>query len=310
MLETARAIVRASRLTYRRQQAAATDLNGIVANFRRYLKQPSRVLDVAANLARSGRWDEFDQLTRDTDLLFLEGKRPLYLHDLSHIEKRIVFETASLAAQSAESVAQLVRSVEYIVKAGIPGDFVECGVYRGGSIVAIIRTLQHLNVTDRKIWLYDTFEGFPEPEAIDKHYVETPAEDGGLKSWELHKRDDGSGGSDWCYCSIDDVKRTVLATGYPQDNLVFVKGMVEDTIPAQSPASIALLRLDTDFYRSTRHELDHLYPRLVAGGVLILDDYGAYSGARQAVDEYFGNAPILLSRVDENVRLATKLGTA
>jgi O-methyltransferase len=86
-----------------------------------------------------------------------------------------------------------------------------------------------------------------------------------------------------------------------------VKGKVEDTIPANIPERIALLRLDTDFYRSTRHELEHLYPRLERGGVLIIDDYGAYVGARQATDEYFASRPFLLNRIDEHVRCGVKL---
>jgi hypothetical protein len=84
--------------------------------------------------------------------------------------------------------------------------------------------------------------------------------------------------------------------------------MVENTIPSTMPERIALLRLDTDFYRSTKHELNHLYPRLSRGGVLIIDDYRAYQGSRLATDEYFreNNMKILLSRVDENVRLYVK----
>jgi O-methyltransferase len=193
----------------------------------------------------------------------------------------------SLAAQSADALTQLSRAVRYVVKANVPGDFVECGVYRGAAAVAMIRTLQALKVTDRKIRLYDTFEGFPEPEEIDQHYKRTQTEDGGLKSWALHKRDDGSAGSNWCYCPIDQVKRVVAGTGYPQENITFVKGLVEDTIPSQAPEQIALLRLDTDFYRSTKHELNYMYPLVPSGGVLIIDDYGSYRGSRQAVDEYF-----------------------
>ena len=88
----------------------------------------------------------------------------------------------------------------------------------------------------------------------------------------------------------------------------FIRGRVEDTIPAQAPARIALLRLDTDFYESTKHELIHLFPRLVPNGVLILDDYGHWQGARKAVDEYFEDNPcrILLNRIDFAARIGIK----
>lgn len=127
------------------------------------------------------------------------------------------------------------------------------------------------------------------------------------KSWERHKFADERG-SDWCYCPIDEVRRTVLRTGYPEHNLRFVKGLVENTNPGEMPERIAMLRLDTNFYSSTKHELTHLYPRLSRGGVLIVDDYGAYQGSRLATDEYCrnNNMKILLSRVDENVRLYVK----
>jgi hypothetical protein len=86
-------------------------------------------------------------------------------------------------------------------------------------------------------------------------------------------------------------------------------GKVEDTIPADIPEKIALLRLDTDWYESTKHELIHLFPRLQKGGVLIIDDYGFWKGARKAVDEYFAenNIQILLNRIDDTGRMAIKL---
>jgi hypothetical protein len=87
-----------------------------------------------------------------------------------------------------------------------------------------------------------------------------------------------------------------------------VKGPVESTIPATIPDQLAILRLDTDWYESTKHELDHLYPRLVSGGILIIDDYGHWQGARQAVDEYFArqNLKPLLSRIDYTCRIMIK----
>jgi hypothetical protein len=90
----------------------------------------------------------------------------------------------------------------------------------------------------------------------------------------------------------------------------FIEAPVEESLPAHAPEQIALLRLDTDWYASTRHELEHLYPRLVPGGVLIIDDYGHWEGARRAADEYFGKIGehLLLNRLDYAARIAVKPG--
>ena len=97
------------------------------------------------------------------------------------------------------------------------------------------------------------------------------------------------------------------STGYPPEWVAYVEGLVEETITRSAPTRIALLRLDTDWYESTHHELVHLYPQLERGGVLIVDDYGHFAGARKAVDEYFADDPILLSRIDYTGRMAVKV---
>jgi O-methyltransferase len=122
------------------------------------------------------------------------------------------------------------------------------------------------------------------------------------------RKDDAE--SIWCYAALDEVRRNVGEMGYPGEKLHFVQGKVEDTIPGSAPEQIALLRLDTDWYESTRHELIHLYPRLSAGGVLIVDDYGHWQGSRRAVDEWIAQAGvrILLNRIDYTGRVAVKVG--
>ncbi len=95
-------------------------------------------------------------------------------------------------------------------------------------------------------------------------------------------------------------------SSYPADLFTFVKGKVEDTIPGNAPDAIAILRIDTDWYESTLHELTHLWPRLSPGGVLIIDDYGHMPGARQAVDQFFVSAPVLLHRIDYTGRTVQK----
>jgi O-methyltransferase len=103
------------------------------------------------------------------------------------------------------------------------------------------------------------------------------------------------------------VRATLLETGYPAERLHLHRGPVEETLPRQSPGPLALLRLDTDWYKSTLHELEHLYPLLAGGGILIIDDYGHWQGARRAVDEYFADSPpLLLNRIDYTGRIAVK----
>lgn len=201
-----------------------------------------------------------------------------------------------------DCVYALFNATRHVIAQGVEGDFVECGVWKGGSAMTIALTLKHLGVTDRRIHLYDTFAGMTRPDEIDVRQ-----RDGSdtISRWEMQQRDDHN---DWAYAPLQEVKRNMASTGYPEEMLVYVEGKVEDTIPARAPERIALLRLDTDWYQSTYHELVHLYPRVSPGGFLIIDDYGAYAGARQATDQYFaeqGGRPFL-HRIDTAARIAVK----
>lgn len=204
---------------------------------------------------------------------------------------------------SPERIASLVHAVEYVARHDIPGDIVECGVWKGGSMMAIARTLQRLNRTDRRLLLFDTFDGMP-PATDDDRDLQ-----GASASAQLAGADRNSDAIIWARAQLDEVQQNLRGTGYPAERMEFIKGKVEDTVPARSPQRIALLRLDTDWYESTRHELEHLFPRLSDGGVLIIDDYGHWQGARKAVDEYFEKHGIslLLCRIDYTGRIAVKL---
>ena len=155
----------------------------------------------------------------------------------------------------------------------------------------------------RSLYLFDTFEGMSQPTDVDV------AIDGELARNLLREGDRADPESAWCYATLDDVKSTMSKAGYDESLIHYVKGKVEDTIPENVPTSIALLRLDTDWYESTRHELEHLFPRLVPGGVLIIDDYGHWQGARKAVDEYIAGhgLKLLLNRIDYTGRIAVKV---
>jgi len=220
--------------------------------------------------------------------------------DFDEIDSEICARVASYTMTTPPRIYALRRAVEYVAKRPVEGAIVECGVWRGGSMMAVALTLLRLGITDRDLYLFDTFTGMTEPGEEDvKHSGESAADVLAGSSRESH---------DWAVASIDQVREAVLSVGYPEDRIHFVQGRVEDTLPAQAPADIGLLRLDTDWYASTKHELVHLYPRLAPGGVLIIDDYAYWQGARQAVDEYIEeNAlPLLLNRIDYTARIAVR----
>jgi O-methyltransferase len=204
---------------------------------------------------------------------------------------------------SVERMFALYQSVNYVLDNSIPGDFVECGVWRGGSSMMVAFILKKRNVTDRKIFLYDTYEGMPAPTENDKDLTGKNA--GSLmEETEFMKQDSVI----WCIADLNDVKANIELTKISQNQIVFVKGKVEDTIPNLIPdGGICLLRLDTDWYESTKHELIHLFPKLSKKGILIIDDYGHWEGCRKAVDEYFNSISFkpLIQRIDYSGRLIT-----
>ena len=228
--------------------------------------------------------------------------RPPYPPDFSP-ELIATIESVEYATMtSRERIAAVCEAAAYVTRNRVEGAWVECGVWRGGSTMAAALTLKRLGDTARELYLCDTFAGMTEPTDAD----------GGLEHdaaatrsyWEQTRREDGTSG--WTLATLPDVQANMSATGYPAERVHFVEGPVEQTLPGQAPEQIAILRLDTDWYESTRHELEVLEPRLVPGGVLIIDDYGAWSGARRAVDEYFEDKPILLARIDYTGRIAIK----
>lgn len=222
--------------------------------------------------------------------------------DASPEELELIQATEPTTMTSPERIIGLVRAVDYTFAAGIPGDFVECGVWRGGSMFAAARALLNRNSRDRQLWLYDTFEGMSEPTTADVDlHGETAA---GLL--QIHQPEDRHGV--WCRSRLEEVEQTMTSSGYPTDRIRYIAGKVEDTLPVTRPQQIALLRLDTDWYESTRCELEFLFPLLSPGGVLIIDDYGHWQGCRRAVDDYFAatGQAIHLARMDYTGRIGIK----
>jgi hypothetical protein len=219
--------------------------------------------------------------------------------DLTPDHRALFARVAPYTETSLERVAALADAVEYIVRRDIPGDFVECGVWRGGSSMAVALTLLRLGISDRRLWLYDTFGAMPPAGEHDRDYTGRLMGAGALDQVNNAAHTTG--------LTLTEVRTAMDSTGYPPDQVTYVEGLVEETIARSAPERIAMLRLDTDWYESTRHELIELYPRLERGGVLLIDDSGHFAGARKAVDEYFAADPVLLGRIDYTGRMAVKI---
>ncbi len=222
-----------------------------------------------------------------------------YPADMNRDTVETIVAVRDYTMTSTERLHGLCEAVRYIGDCGIEGDIVECGVWRGGSMMAIAQMLQNGGDTSRDLHLFDTFEGMSEPTEAD---VSVDGETA-VKQLACENKQDGT--SVWCVASLDDVQSHMQQVAYPTERVHYHVGKVEETIPEAAPAKIALLRLDTDWYESTAHEMEHLFSRLTDGGVLIVDDYGHWQGARRAIDEYFEKHSVgmMLHRLDYTGRM-------
>jgi len=222
--------------------------------------------------------------------------------DIDTEDLQIIDSVKPFTMTNTERIFSLIQSVRYVIKNDIPGDIVECGVWKGGSMMASAKTLLQLQNQEKHLFLFDTFEGMTKPEDIDVSKSNIVA------SEEFNNTKVNLDSSSWCRVTLDDVKFNLYSTGYDKSKIHFIKGKVEKTLPSDEIKSISILRLDTDWYKSTKHELIHLFPKISKGGVLIIDDYGFWQGAKQAVDEYISenNIKILLNRIDHTGRIAIK----
>lgn len=222
----------------------------------------------------------------------------------------VYLRAVSLTMTSAQNMFALYGAVKHLAQAGVAGDIVECGVWRGGSCVIAALTLMACGQANRDLWLYDTYSGMAQPTEFDQPIGvgRSVVQHDPMKIWDSQRIDDTQ--SRWCHATLDDVQNNMRATGYPHERVHYVKGKVEETLLSQRPGPIACLRLDTDWYESTRDELTHLFPLLAPGGILILDDYGFWAGQKKAVDEYFQRhgVKLFLQRIDANARLAIRTG--
>jgi O-methyltransferase len=194
------------------------------------------------------------------------------------LDPTLIERVAPLSKQSPERLRALALALDDLKARRIAGAVVECGAWRGATAI-----LTRIIAPERPVWLYDTFDGMTAPDpAIDISHLSRPA----WRSYRI-KLDRGD---KWSKATRAEVIANLEAFGI-RDGVFMVEGdvcqtLIDPRLPLPEP--IALLRLDTDFYQSTKVELAVLYPRLAKGGVLIIDDYGHWLGCRRAVNEYFG----------------------
>ncbi len=198
---------------------------------------------------------------------------------------------------SIEASFALYEAIKYISKENVSGSIVECGVWRGGQMMIAAHTLLQLGKNNKELWLYDTYTGMSEPTELD---IKIKDKTEATSRWKKEKEENYN---KWCYSPLEEVKRNICSTKYPFEKIMFIKGKIEDTIPGNIPQKISLLRLDTDWYESTIHELNYLYPLLEKKGVLIVDDYGTWRGAKKAVDEYMtkNNINMFFHRIGDKI---------
>ena len=229
------------------------------------LSKPQTVLSPAEtpSNAQTGRLAYIDLMKRTLlDLIYSEP-------DARVIEGRILPERA-LTMIGLERLNNLQYCIEDVLERGIPGDFIETGAWRGGSCIFMRSILKAHGVTDRIVWVADSFQGLPKPDS---------------KNYPLDKNLDLSGWSQLAV-SRSEVTQNFERFGLLDDQVQFLEGWFRDTLAVAPIKQLAVLRLDGDLYQSTMEALEALYPRLMPGGYVIIDDYGAVEQCRQAVHDY------------------------
>lgn len=221
------------------------------------------------------------------DLRLVETHPPLrYPVEFDLKDRQIIDYVVSnhLSMASPERLFTTLMACRHVCNQRIEGDFVECGVWRGGNSLLAADVFRRLDPS-RKTFLFDTFAGMTAPTDFD-------VDRSGRQALDKYRANERDQHNEWCFAALNEVKENFARCGLV-DNVAYVKGDILQALddPHNIPEKISVLRLDTDWYESTRKELEALYPRLQVGGVLIIDDYGHWGGAQKAVDEYFAGMP-------------------
>ncbi len=223
--------------------------------------------------------------------------------ELSEKDRKLIDIVSNYSMTPKIRIYNLLQALKYVKQNSIEGDFVECGVWKGGNIIMFKKFNEGEFFNDkRNIFAYDTFSGMSEPGKEDFNLINK------ISAKSLLDEDKDKKSNTWGVCSLDEVKSNILKNVANTENIKFIKGKVEETLAKEEnlPKKISILRLDTDWYESTKKELEILYNRVSRGGIVIIDDYGHWSGSRQAVDEYFKGKFVWMHYVDYACRLIIK----
>ena len=199
-------------------------------------------------------------------------------------------------------IYNLLQALRHLKIKKIDGDYVECGVWKGGNVLLFKKFLENEDFSQRNIYAFDTFEGMTNPDENDFE-INT-----NISATKLLKNDKKKETNVWGVCSLENVKKNISKYVNNLENIYFVKGPVEITLNEAKniPKKISLLRLDTDWYQSTKKELEVLYEKVSSGGVIIIDDYGHWGGSKKAVDNFFSDKYVWMHYVDYACRLIIK----
>ena len=225
---------------------------------------------------------------------------------ISQFEKKTLETCSNFSMTGFDRMFFLIKAINQIHIDNVEGDFVECGVWRGGNLILFQKLIEKLNIKNKKIFAYDTFEGMTTPGNSDFSVNNEKALNiiNNLKK----KNIDPAKNIVLAKCDLENVKYNYYKNTKKNNNLILIKGDVEKTLKIKKnlPKKISILRLDTDWYKSTKIELETLFPLLSKNGILIIDDYGYWKGSKKAVDNYFKKKQINLIKIDFTSRYLFK----
>ena len=186
-------------------------------------------------------------------------------------------QSPAISMLPAKRMDNIEHCVGQVIAQGVPGDLIETGVWRGGATILMRALLKRHGVTDRNVWVADSFEGLPEPDA-EKFPLEHKLFHGAAISKTYGR----------FAVSLEDVQANFRAFSLLDDQVRFLKGWFKDTLPTAPITRLAVMRLDGDYYASTMDALVALYDKLSVGGFVIIDDYGEdlWTNCRQAVEDF------------------------
>jgi len=198
---------------------------------------------------------------------YFRNTSPVHPHSFrkSFRMMQVVHKVKGYTAVFVPRLVALYKLSDEVNRLSLPGDFVECGVYNGGS-AAIMASFCEKTEPKRNIWLFDSFEGLPKPTEADGY--EAPPYEG------------------WCHGDLEKVKRIFRKLSIPESRVHIVKGWFQDTFPTVEIPQIAILHIDADWYESVKLCLEKFYDCVQPGGYIVLDDYGDWQGCKIAADEF------------------------